>query len=92
MFSSTSEVFSLSAEELIGQTIHEKWGAKNPAAMPVQVRRAIIAKLNELDVFRVKGTIPFTAQMTGVSEQTIYRHINEAEKKGSGKDGKNNSN
>ncbi len=77
----TSEVFSLTADELILQTIRSYSRFMEPAQMPVELRRAIVAKLVTLGVFSIKGAVSQAAAHLHVSEQTIYRYLAELEKK-----------
>ena len=83
-----AEIFNLSVEELVQQTVLQFWD-KDKELMPAQVRRMIVRRLHEQDVFRVKKTIPLVAQAIEVSEQTIYRYINELTKGGKENDTKN---
>lgn len=79
--SQAAETFSLSSDELINKVVARRVGHLDGRQMTLAEKRAVVAELAALDVFMVKGTIPTVASLLNVSEQTIYRYINQTKAK-----------
>lgn len=75
--SQAAETFSLSTDELINKVFARRVGHLDGTQLTLAEKRSLVAELSSLDVFMVKGTIPTVAALLNVSEQTLYRYINE---------------
>ncbi|OQB23855.1 MAG: YheO-like PAS domain protein [Firmicutes bacterium ADurb.Bin182] len=78
--SSPYETFVMSTDELIRKIIEKKIRYRKIEELSADDKRFIVAELLSYDVFMVKGTIPLVASLLNVSEQTVYRYINEVKK------------
>lgn len=72
------ETFGVSTDELINKVYAKAVERTGGKKLTVAEKRLIVSELTSLDVFMVKGTIPTVAALLKVSEQTIYRYLNEA--------------
>jgi len=78
--SQPSETFGISTDELINRIVAKRTAHLNGKKPAVRDKRAIVQELLAHDVFMVKGAIPTTASLLDVSEQTIYRYIQDIKK------------
>jgi len=74
------ETFTASTEEVISKVVTKKTAHVNNGRLSADENRQIIRELDSLDVFMVKGSIPMVSEQLRVSEQTIYRYIQELKK------------
>lgn len=72
-----TETFTASTEEMIGKVIVKKTAHVGNRKLSADENRQIIRELDSLDVFMVKGSIPMVSEQLKVSEQTVYRYIQE---------------
>lgn len=77
-----TETFGTGADELIATVIAKKTAHLGNRKLSADENRTIIRELGLLDVFRLKGSVPAVSEQLGVSEQTVYRYIQELKKSG----------
>jgi predicted transcriptional regulator YheO len=77
------ENFSLSINEHVSLMISETLAdlGTEPLRMTMKEKKQIVKQLEQKGVFRLKGVIGEVAKALEVSEQTVYRYLQELEKK-----------
>lgn len=71
------ENFTMSVDQAINEVVEMKAAGVDSKELSLETRKEIVRELHEKGVFMLKGAIHKIAEMFGVSNQTIYRYVDE---------------
>ncbi|OON37001.1 hypothetical protein BTJ39_21230 [Izhakiella australiensis] len=71
-----SERFVASSDELSLEVIKDHL-PQSPERMTYQEKLAVVARLNDTGLFRLKGAVPKAAEALACAESTIYRYLSQ---------------
>lgn len=75
-----TETFTASTEDMISKVVLKKTAHLGNRKLSADENRQIIRELDSLDVFMVRGSIAMVSGQLKVSEQTVYRYLQELKK------------